>query len=98
MKKETSVNFLIDPLDGRSTRRPVGVMMYEWVGGKHLCVDLTKVSRLMGLRVVTFTVGQAILKLKVTSNKVDKYEKSCSNQYIFIPFAFDTWFPSIKGC
>jgi len=79
MKKETSLNFLIDPLDGRSARRPVGVVMYKWVGGKHSCVDLTKVSRLVGLRVVTFTVGQAVLKLKVTSNKVGKYEKSCSN-------------------
>jgi len=44
MKKERHVNFLSDLLDGRSTLRPPNVMVYEWVGGKHACVDLTGVS------------------------------------------------------
>jgi len=35
VKKEASVNFLTDPLDRRSTLRPVDDMVYGWVGGKH---------------------------------------------------------------
>jgi hypothetical protein len=51
VKKATHVNFLSYPLDGRSTLRPTYVMVYEWVEGKHVCVDLTRVSRLVGLRI-----------------------------------------------
>jgi hypothetical protein len=40
-KKEASVNVLTDPQEGQSTLRPTDVMVYEWVGGKHACVDLT---------------------------------------------------------
>jgi hypothetical protein len=37
-----------------------------------------------------FTVGQAALK--ASSSKVAKHESACStNQYPFIPFAFDTF-------
>jgi len=51
-------------------------------------VDLTGVSPLVGLGVMTFTVGQATLK--AVSSKVAKYEKACYvNQHAFIPFAFD---------
>jgi len=84
------VNFLIDPLDRRSTLRPPDVMVYGWVGGKHACVDLTGVSPLVGLGGRPFTVGHAALK--VASSKVVKHEKVCSdNQHVFIPFAFDTF-------
>ena len=47
VKKDVLVNFLTDPLDRRSTLRPADVMMYRWVGGKHACVDLTRVSPLV---------------------------------------------------
>ncbi|GJX60343.1 hypothetical protein Tco_0291733 [Tanacetum coccineum] len=40
-KKEAPVNFLTNPSDGRSTLRPVDVLVFGWVGGKHACVDLT---------------------------------------------------------
>ena len=90
MKKEAHVNFLTDPLDRRSTLRPADAMVYGWVGGKHACVDLTRVSPLVGLGVRPFTVGQEALK--VASTKVAKHEKACSdNQHAFIPFAFDTF-------
>jgi len=79
-----------DPLDRRSTLKPADVMVYEWVRGKHACVDLTKVSPLVGLGVGPFTVGQAALK--AASSKVAKHEKSCSdNEHAFIPFALDTF-------
>ncbi|GKB63997.1 hypothetical protein Tco_0920183 [Tanacetum coccineum] len=42
------VNFLTDQLDGRSTLRPVDVLIFGWVGGKHACVDLIRVSPLVG--------------------------------------------------
>ncbi|GJR21241.1 putative reverse transcriptase domain-containing protein [Tanacetum coccineum] len=48
-KKEAPVNFLTDPLDGRSTLRPADVLVFGWVGGKHACVDLIGVSLLVGL-------------------------------------------------
>jgi len=90
VKKEEPVNFLTDPLDKRSTLGHADVMVYGWVGGKHVCVDLTGVSPLVGLGVGPFTVGQATLK--VASSKVAKHEKTCSdNQHTFIPFAFDTF-------
>jgi len=90
VKKEGPVNFLTDPLDRRSTLRPADIMVYRWVGGKHACVDLTRVSPLVGLYVRPFTIGQTALK--VASSKVAKHEKACSdNQHAFIPFAFDTF-------
>jgi len=41
--KESSMNFLTDPLDRRLTLRPADVMVCGWEGGKHACVDLTRV-------------------------------------------------------
>ena len=90
VKKEAPVNFLTDPMDGRSTLRPADVLVFGWVGGKHACVDLTGVSPLVGLSSRGFTVGQAALK--AASYKVAKHEKACiENQHVFIPFAFDTF-------
>nr|GEU48387.1 putative reverse transcriptase domain-containing protein [Tanacetum cinerariifolium]GEU48392.1 putative reverse transcriptase domain-containing protein [Tanacetum cinerariifolium] len=89
-KIEALVNFLNDPSDGRSTLRPVDVLVFGWVGGKHACVDLTGVSPLVGLSSRGFTTGQAALK--AASGKVTKHEKACiENQHVFIPFMFDTF-------
>ena len=57
MKKEAHVNFLTDPLEGRSILRSADVLVYGWVGGKHACVDLTGFSPLVGLTTENFTVG-----------------------------------------
>nr|GEZ78006.1 hypothetical protein [Tanacetum cinerariifolium] len=85
-KKEAPVNFLTDPLDGRSTLSLSDVM----VGGKHACMDLTGVSPLIWLSSRGFTTGHATLK--ATSGKVTKHKKACiENQHVFIPFAFDTF-------
>ncbi|GJW00191.1 hypothetical protein Tco_1555442 [Tanacetum coccineum] len=89
-KKEAPVNFLTDSSDGRSTLRPTDVLIFGWVEGKHVFVDLTGVSPLIGLSSRGFTVGQAALK--AASGKVTKHEKACiKNQHVFIPFAFDTF-------
>jgi hypothetical protein len=56
VKKEAPVNFLIDPLDRRPTLRFADVMVHEWVGGKHACVNLIGVSPLVRLRVGALTV------------------------------------------
>nr|GEW59619.1 hypothetical protein [Tanacetum cinerariifolium] len=89
-KKEVPVNFLTDPSDRRSTLRPADVLVFDWVGGKHACVDLTEVSPLVGLSSRGFTAGQTALK--AASGKVTKHEKACiENQHVFIPFAFDTF-------
>lgn len=89
-KKEAPVNFLTDPLEGRSTLRPADILVFGWAGGKHACVDLTGVSPLVGLRDNGFVAGQAALKAE--SSKAAKHEKAClENQHVFIPFAFDTF-------
>ncbi|MFS7947065.1 putative exostosin [Helianthus anomalus] len=89
-KKEAPVNFLTDPLEGRSTLRPADILVFGWEGGKHACVDLTGVSPLVGLKDKGFVVGQAVLKAE--ASKVAKHEKAClENQHVFVPFAFDTF-------
>ncbi|GJW02417.1 hypothetical protein Tco_1561273, partial [Tanacetum coccineum] len=89
-RKEAPVNFLTDPLEGRSTLRPADILVFGWAGGKHACVDLTGVSPLVGLRDNGFVAGQAALKAE--SSKVAKHEKAClENQQVFIPYAFDTF-------
>ncbi|GJR19033.1 hypothetical protein Tco_0967560 [Tanacetum coccineum] len=47
-KKEAPVNFLTDLSDGKSTLRPADVLVFVWVRGKHVWVDLTGVSLPMG--------------------------------------------------
>ncbi|GJU97912.1 hypothetical protein Tco_1327183 [Tanacetum coccineum] len=89
-KKEAHVNFLTDPSDGRSTLRPADVLVFGCVRGKYACVDLTRVSPLMGLSSRGFTAGQSALKS--ASCKVTKHEKTCiENQHVFIPFAFESF-------
>nr|GFA26544.1 putative reverse transcriptase domain-containing protein [Tanacetum cinerariifolium] len=89
-KKEAPVNFLTDPLEGRSTLRPADILVFGWAEGKHACVDLTGVSPLVGLRENGFVAGQSALKAE--SSKVAKHEKAClENQHVFILFAFDTF-------
>ncbi|KAJ0535373.1 putative exostosin [Helianthus annuus] len=89
-KKEAPVNFLTDPLEGRSTLRPADILVFGWEGGKHACVNLTGVSPLVGLKDKGFVVGQAVLKAE--ASKVAKHEKAClENQHVFVPFAFDTF-------
>nr|GEW25700.1 auxilin-like protein [Tanacetum cinerariifolium] len=88
-KKKTRVNFLTYPLDGTSTLRPADVLIFGWVGGKHVCAHLTMVSPLVDLSSMGFTVGHATLK--AVSCKVTKHDKTIENQHVFIPFAFDTF-------
>ncbi|GJX69127.1 hypothetical protein Tco_0304854 [Tanacetum coccineum] len=89
-KKKAPVNFLTDSSDGRSTLRSADVLVVGWVGGKHVCMDLTGVSSLVGLSGRGLKVGQTALK--AASCKVTKHERACiENQHVFIPFAFDTF-------
>jgi len=65
--------------------RPINTLVYGWVGGKYVCVDLHAVFQLVGLGIETFTLGQATLKA-ASSNKVVKQEKmSYENQHDLIP-------------
>jgi hypothetical protein len=38
------MNFLTNSQERRSTLRPADVLVYGWEGGKHACVNLTRVS------------------------------------------------------
>ncbi|RHN43589.1 hypothetical protein MtrunA17_Chr8g0389551 [Medicago truncatula] len=90
VKKETPMNFLTYSLYRRLTLTYVDVMVYRWVGGKQTCVDLTGVSSNVRLMVRAFMVRHAAIK--VASNKMVKFEKTCfDNQNAFKSFAFDTF-------
>lgn len=43
-------NLLTHPHEWRYTLRLTDNLVYSWVGGKHACTDLTRVSLLVGLR------------------------------------------------
>lgn len=88
--KETQLNFLSGPLEENSTLEPTYVLVFEYVLRKHLCVDQTWFSPLMGLMSENYIVGKTTLK--VVSYRVTKHKKSCmENQILFIPFMFDTF-------
>lgn len=36
VKEEAPVNFLNDPLEGRSILRPIDVLVFAWAGKKHI--------------------------------------------------------------
>jgi len=57
-------------------------LVYGWVDGKHVCVDLTWVLPFVGLGVGAITVGHA--HLKVVSSKVVKHEKACLTINMFL--------------
>jgi hypothetical protein len=77
VKKEASVNFLIDPQEGRSTLRSADIMMYGWVWEKQVCLNLTGFFPLVGPRAEDFTVEWAAFK--AASSKMTKHEKLCSD-------------------
>lgn len=56
VKKETIVDFLTEPREGRSILRLEDILVYGWVGGNHVCVDLIGVFPLVGLRTRGFTM------------------------------------------
>jgi hypothetical protein len=85
--KETHVNFLTDPLEGRSTLRPTDVLVYRWVGEKHAFVNLTEVSPFVRLTTEDYTVGQ--VALEAASNKMFKHERAYSdNQFKLFIYYF----------
>ncbi|KAJ0811416.1 hypothetical protein HanPSC8_Chr17g0750461 [Helianthus annuus] len=66
------------------------VLVFYWARVKHVCVDLTEVFPLVGLKENHFVAGRTILK--ATSGNVAKHENACAeNQHVFIPLAFDTF-------
>ncbi|KAL8245409.1 hypothetical protein R6Q59_011667 [Mikania micrantha] len=47
-KKEALVNFLIDPLEGKSTLRPADILVFGWKGGNTLVWTLQECPFLLG--------------------------------------------------
>ncbi|GJX28406.1 hypothetical protein Tco_0236485 [Tanacetum coccineum] len=66
-KKEAFVDFLTDPLNGKSALRSADVLVFRWVGEKHACVDLNGVSFLVDLSSGGFIVGHVASALKAAS-------------------------------
>lgn len=49
-------DFLTGPHEEKSTLRILDVSVYTWIGRKHVCVYLTGVFSLLGLRIVGLTM------------------------------------------
>ncbi|GJZ30128.1 hypothetical protein Tco_0575175 [Tanacetum coccineum] len=64
-KKEAPVNFLIDPLERRSTLRPADILMFGWAGGNMLVWILLECPLLLGSR----TMGLLQDKLRCKRNR-----------------------------
>ena len=78
VKKEATMNFLTDPQDGRSTLRPADILVFGWIGGK------------LG-SLLLLVLGVRVSQLGIAC-KVVKHENACiANEYVFVPFAFDTF-------
>jgi hypothetical protein len=78
------VYFLTYPQERTSTLRPIDVLVYGWIEEKHVCVDLTEVSPLVGLRTREFIVGQATPKgasNKVVNMRIFKISFFCKVTY-----------------
>lgn len=63
MKNESSVSFLTEPYEGRSTFRSTNVLVYGWVGGKHVCVDLLRFLHRWNRRLVVLLWHRQLSKL-----------------------------------
>lgn len=59
------------PQKGELTLSPTNILVYEWVGGKHVCVYLIEVFKLLKLENVDFILR--LTTLKVVSNKMVKH-------------------------
>ncbi|KAK2399459.1 hypothetical protein QL285_049269 [Trifolium repens] len=92
VKKEAPVNFLTDPLEGRSTFRPADVLVHGcWMGRRQTCLcGLEWSFPTCGTKDWRFYCWTGSPKSSLNSSKVAKHEKTCSdNQHVFIPFTFD---------
>jgi hypothetical protein len=82
-KERDVCEFSNRPTGGRSTLRSADVLVYEWVEGRHACMDLTEVSPLVGLTTKGFAVGHA--PFKAASSRLVNHERARSdNQHVFI--------------
>jgi len=73
------------PLDGGSTLRPTIVMVYGWVGGKHVYVDLTESHHLLDWD-EGFYGGTNNRHSRVKQN-----DQTCSDKHVFSDIVFATF-------
>lgn len=91
MKKEVFVILLADPQEERSTLRSANDLVYDWIGEKHACVNMTRVYPLVGPNIENFTMGQTTLEVCLKKSGQHKKKTCFDNQHIFITFIFDTF-------
>ncbi|GJV20777.1 hypothetical protein Tco_1369797 [Tanacetum coccineum] len=69
--------------------RPADMLLYSWVGGLDVCVDLTGSSPLTQTGMVDFAPGRAVID--AAQRKRVKYEAKCATiGYGFLPFSFSS--------
>ncbi|KAL5717905.1 hypothetical protein ACHQM5_010858 [Ranunculus cassubicifolius] len=87
-KKEASLGFN----DERSSvvLRPADVLVYNWLNGKHTCVDLTCCSPLVGFVDGYFDKDKGLRNM--VRKKYDKHDKACQDGgFEFLPFGFTSF-------
>ncbi|GKB08526.1 hypothetical protein Tco_0836838 [Tanacetum coccineum] len=87
VRKEAPIGFLSE--DGRDLP-PADLLLFNWIQGKDVCLDVTCISPFTGTGVNSWAPGVALHN--AVEKKKRKYATKCAdNGYKFIPFAFSTF-------
>ncbi|GJV80472.1 hypothetical protein Tco_1516342 [Tanacetum coccineum] len=85
--KEAPMGFLSDD---RRDLRPADLLLFNWIQGKDVCLDVTGISPFAGMGSNSLAPGVALHN--AVEKKKRKYTTKCAdNGYKFIPFAFSTF-------
>ncbi|GKA67146.1 hypothetical protein Tco_0766954, partial [Tanacetum coccineum] len=70
--------------------RPADLLLFNWIQGKYVCLDVTGISPFAGMGANSWAPGVAFHN--AVEKKMRKYATKCAdNGYKFIPFAFLTF-------
>ncbi|GJS24368.1 hypothetical protein Tco_0453000 [Tanacetum coccineum] len=87
VRKEVPMGFLSE--DGRDLR-PVDLLLFNWIQGKDMCLDVTGISPFAGIGANSWAPGVALHN--AMEKKKRKYATKCAdNGYKSIPFVFSTF-------
>ncbi|GJS12865.1 hypothetical protein Tco_0407337 [Tanacetum coccineum] len=87
VRKEAPMGFLYE--DGRDLR-PTDLLLFNWIQGKDVCLDVTGISPFAGIGANSWAPGVALHN--AMEKKKRKYATKCAdNGYKSIPFVFSTF-------
>ena len=84
VRKEAPLGFLSE---ARKDFKPADLLMFNWLHGKDVCMDVTRGSPFVSIRVSSLVTGTSLAN--TTERKRKKYTGKCEeNGYKSIQFAF----------